>query len=203
VIERIIGAGRVLLWTTTADRAGNDWPIEPSFVLAVREAVRGTARPTSFANTVTAGERMRRVVDSSQQISNARLNPPGGGEPQSLSVIPLDEEPGDRGPAVEITVPDTRRAGVYRIAWDEGPLGTQQDLYAANPDPRESALERIPAPELKSMLAPLDVEIATARGDDAGLFSPTGREFWRDLACGLLILLIVESIFATWVGRSR
>ena len=46
VVERIVGEGRVLLWTTTADRAGNDWPIEPSFVLAVREAVRGTARPT-------------------------------------------------------------------------------------------------------------------------------------------------------------
>ena len=41
VIERIKGDGRVLLWTTTADRAGNDWPIEPSFVLAVREAVAG------------------------------------------------------------------------------------------------------------------------------------------------------------------
>ena len=38
--------GASCLWTTTADRAGNDWPIEPSFVLAVREAVRGAARPT-------------------------------------------------------------------------------------------------------------------------------------------------------------
>ncbi len=33
---------------------------------------------------------------------------------------------------------------------------------------------------------------------------PTGREIWRDLAGVLLVLLlIVESIFATWVGRSR
>ena len=45
IAERMLGEGRVLLWTTTADRAGNDWPIEPSFVLAVREAVRGSARP--------------------------------------------------------------------------------------------------------------------------------------------------------------
>ena len=75
--ERILGEGRVLLWTTTADRAGNDWPIEPSFVLAVREAVRGSARPTRFDNTVTAGERMRRVVTSSQPISNARVTAAG------------------------------------------------------------------------------------------------------------------------------
>ena len=42
-----------------------------------------------------------------------------------------------------------------------------------------------------------------ARRGDADLFSPTGREIWRDLAGTLLVLLIVESIFATWVGRSR
>jgi hypothetical protein len=146
---------------------------------------------------------LRRVIHSSQQITNARLHPPGGGEPQSLSAVPLDKEPADRGPAVAITVPDTRRAGLYRIAWDEGPLGTQQDLYVANPDPRESALERIEASDLKSLWQPLDVEIVSARNHGADLFAPTGREIWHDLACGLLIVLIVESIFAAWVGRSR
>jgi Aerotolerance regulator N-terminal len=203
VIERIVGEGRVLLWTTTADRAGNDWPIEPSFVLAAREAVRGTARPTSFTNTVTAGEGMRRVIHSNQQVSNAKLTAPGGGEPQSLTAVPLKGEENDRGPAVEITITDTRRAGLYRLAWDEGPLGTQQDSYAANPDPRESALDRIEASELKTMLEPLTVEIVSTRKGGIDLFSTTGREIWHALAAGLLVLLIVESIFATWVGRSR
>ena len=104
-----------------------------------------SARPTSMANTVTAGERMRRVVRSNQPVSNVRLNPPGGGEPRSLSAAPVAEDPGDRAPAVAIEVPDTRQPGLYRVSWDEGPLGNQQDAYAANPDPRESNLERIAA----------------------------------------------------------
>ena len=112
VIERVVGEGRVLLWTTTADRAGNDWPIEPSFVLAIREAVRGTARPTSFDHTVTAGERLTRVVHSSHQLANVRLTPPGGGEPKSLTSASIDDRTsGDTTPAWEIVVPDTRRAG--------------------------------------------------------------------------------------------
>src|SRR5206468_6540639 len=73
ILERVFGEGRVLLWTTTADRAGNDWPIEPSFVMAVREAVRGTSRPTSWTHTVTAGERPRRVVHSSHALANVRV----------------------------------------------------------------------------------------------------------------------------------
>jgi hypothetical protein len=203
VAERTKGDGRILMWTTTADRAGNDWPIEPSFVLAVREAVRGAARPTRFDNTVTAGERMRRVVYSSQPIANARLNAPGGGEPQSLPTVPLADETGEKGPGAEINVPDTRRAGAYRLGWDEGSLGTQQDLFAANPDPRESAMERIAESDLKSLLNPLAVEIIRPRGDGTDLFAVTGREVWRDLAAALLVLLVLESIFATWVGRSR
>jgi Aerotolerance regulator N-terminal/von Willebrand factor type A domain len=203
VVERIKGDGRVLLWTTTADRAGNDWPIEPSFVLAVREAVRGTARPTSLGNIITAGERMGRVVQTSQAVSNARLSPPGGGEPLALSAVPKEDAPGKEAPSVVIAVPDTRRAGIYRISWDEGSTGTQQDIYAANPDPRESALERIEAPELKSFLAPLEVEVIRARSNEANMFSSTGREIWHDLAVALAVLLVFESIFATWVGRSR
>src|SRR5262249_52581053 len=163
IVERIVGDGRVQLWTTTADRAGNDWPIEPSFVLAVREAVRGAARPTSMANTVTAGERMRRVVRSDQPVSNVRLNPPGGGEPRLLPAAPVTAAPGDGAPAVSIEVPDTRLPGLYRISWDEGPLGSQQDAYAANPDPRESSLDRIPADDVKTLLEPLTVEIASAK----------------------------------------
>jgi hypothetical protein len=204
VIERVVGNGRVLLWTTTADRAGNDWPVEPSFVLAIREAVRGTARPTPLANTVLAGDRPRRVVRSSYQVSSVKLTPPGPGEPQDLAAVPLEGKgPDDLGPALAIDLPDTRRAGLYRLAWDEGPLGTQQDLFAANPDPRESALERIGEKDLRGMLQPLKLEVASLRGEGIDAFSPTGREVWRQLAWGLLGLLIAEPVLASWVGRSR
>ncbi len=202
-IERVVGDGRVLLWTTTADRAGTDWPIEPSFVLAVREGVRGTARPTRLANTITAGDPMRVVVRSDQQLANARVTPPGGGEPKALTPTPLPGPPDERGPAVSIDVPDTRQAGLYRITWDEGALGTQQDAYAANPDPRESELARISQANLKALLKPLEFEVASAGGDGAGLFAPTGREVWHELAWGLLGVLVFESILAAWVGRSR
>ncbi|MGC8639893.1 MAG: BatA domain-containing protein [Isosphaeraceae bacterium] len=204
VIERVVGDGRVLLWTTTADRAGNDWPIEPSFVLAIREAVRGTSRPTSYDHTVVAGEWPRRVVHSSHQLANVRLTPPGGGEPKSLVSASIeDRNSGDTTPAWEIVLPDTRRAGAYRVSWDEGPLGTQQDLFASNPDARESDLERLAAADLKQMLAPLKVEVAAARGEGNDAFAATGREIWHEMAWVLAALLIFEPILASWVGRSR
>jgi hypothetical protein len=204
VVERVVGEGRVLLWTTAADRAGGDWPVEPSFVLAVREAVRGTARPTPLVNTVTAGDHPRRLIRSSQQVSNVQLTPPGSGEPVALRAVPLEANPKDElGPAVAVDLPDTRKAGLYRVTWDEGSLGTQKDVFAANPDTRESVLDRIKVNDLKVMLAPLSVEVSSARGEGVDAFSATGQEIWHQLAWGLLALLILESVFATWVGRSR
>jgi hypothetical protein len=114
-----------------------------------------------------------------------------------------DKASGDPEPASAIDLPDTRRAGLYRVAWEEGPLGTQQDLFASNPDPRESALEKITPASLKGLLAPLQVGITAAKGDGTDVPSTTGREIWHELAWGLLGLLILEPIIAAWVGRSR
>ena len=204
ILERVVGDGRVLLWTTSADRAGNDWPVEPSFVLAVREAVRGSSRPTSWTHTVTAGDRPRRVVHSSQQLGNVRVTGPGGGEPQELAAVAFEEKAAtDPTPATAIDLPDTRQAGLYRVAWDEGTLGTQQDLFASNPDPRESGLDRLAAADLKALLAPLMVEVTVPKGDGTDAPAATGREVWHEMAWGLLGLLLLEPIFASWVGRSR
>ena len=204
LIERVVGEGKVLLWTTTADRAGSDWPIEPSFVLAVREAIRGTARPTQLTNTVIAGDHPRRLIRSDQQVSNVLLTSPGSGEPVPLRAVPNEANPKDNlGPSLTVEVPDTRKAGLYRLNWEEGSLGTQKDLFAANPDSRESKLDRISEKDLKAMLAPLKVEVASARGEGLDAFSASGKEIWQRVAMGLLILFVLESIFAAWVGRSR
>lgn len=203
VVEKLFGQGRVLLWTTTADRAGSDWPIEPSFVLAVREAVRGVAPPTSRDNTVSAGDRLRRQVRTSQQITNVTLLSPIQDEPQSLAAVPVEESEPAGEPAFDIVLPDTRRAGLYALAWEQGSLGPQQDYFAVNTDVRECELARIESEELKKLLLPMDVEIVAAREDDTRGFSATGNEMWRQLAWGLLALLVCESLFATWVGRAR
>src|SRR5262249_4051094 len=158
---------------------------------------RGTARPTLLLNTVSAGERPRRVIRSNQQVSNVLVTLPGSGEPVALRAIPVESDPqSDLGPAVAVDIPDMRRAGLYRLTWDEGPLGTQTDFYAGNADRREIELDRISEKDLKAMLLPLKVELVRARGESLEAFSATGQEVWHQLAWGLLGLLILEPILA-------
>ena len=77
-------------------------------------------------------------------------------------------------------MPDTRRAGIYRlVVGRRAARHSAETSYAANPDPRESALERIEAPELKSFLSPLEVEIIRARNNEG---EPVLVDRPRDLA---------------------
>ena len=112
IIERIKGSGRVLLWTTTADRAGNDWPIEPSFVLAVREAVRGDG-PADAAGQHRSppASAWTRVVQSSQQLSKVTLTHPAAASPSRSLPSRRNRTPTKEAPPVKIAVPDTRRRG--------------------------------------------------------------------------------------------
>jgi hypothetical protein len=64
-------------------------------------------------------------------------------------------------------------------------------------------LERIGEKDLRAMLEPLKLEVASVRGEGIDAFSASGQEVWHQLAWGLLGLLIAEPILASWVGRSR
>ena len=46
---------------------------------------------------------------------------------------------------------DTRRAGLYKLAWQVAPSGSRTALFAVNPNALESNLQRISADELRSL----------------------------------------------------
>jgi hypothetical protein len=94
-------------------------------------------------------------------------------------------------------------AGIYKMTWRDSASGAMSEVFAVNPDPRESNLEKFTSQEFKESwgaLAP-DVIAIGASGEAEGALR--GREIWRSLATGLLGLLVFEACFARWAGRPR
>jgi len=230
-IEKRYGDGRVLMWTITADKAWGNWPIQPSYVLTVREAAKAIARVAGENHVVTAGQPIQHAVEREQSVGSPMVEPPGGDRPLPLTVVNLteklasqtaigqsaatddaamDEAATDEAAMDEameqgraLAVSDTRQPGLYRLTWDAGRSGIQEDWYAANPDVRESELSRIDGDLLAGKWSPLEIEVIAATDDDNAIVETRGREIWRQVACGLMGLLVIESCFATWVGRSQ
>jgi Aerotolerance regulator N-terminal len=106
VLEARIGKGRVLLWTVTADRAWSDWPIDPSYVLAMRETALSLAGQPDPGWVLLAGQPIRQRFDPQLAPPTARLTRPGRPDPVALAVhadpdSQPDTEPGHGSAEIE------------------------------------------------------------------------------------------------------
>jgi hypothetical protein len=197
VLEKKFGKGRVLLWTVTADRQWSDWPIDPTYVLAVRSAATAVARPDAGAGDLSAGQPIRIELPIGAQVSDAKVTPPGSSEPQAVRV----DQGTDTSPTV-LTFARTPRAGVYQLAWKDAAGAEQSRPVCVNPDKAESELEPIADGQLAELLSPLRVPIVHYAAGQT-LLTREGKEVWRTLVMAVLVMGVVESMFAVWVGRER
>jgi hypothetical protein len=202
VLEKKFGAGSVLLWTVSADRQWSDWPTDPSYVLAMREAAASIARTDAGLRQLTAGETLRHPLAKGDVATAPTVEIPHGTAPEPLA-IDIDRSDPAAGERQVLTYTDTRRAGLYRLNWKDAKGQAQTELIAVNPDARESELERIPADQLRASWGRLQPEIIVGKSGGDSPIAVRGREIWRSLASGLLAMLLVETCFATWCGRQR
>jgi hypothetical protein len=201
-LEKKFGAGTVVLWTVAADRQWSDWPTDPSYVLAMREAAAGIARTDAGLRQLTAGEMLRYPLAKTDRAASPVVETPGGTAPEPLA-IEIDKTEGANEERQILTYADTRRAGLYKLNWKDAKDQPHSELIAVNPDARECELDRIPPDQLRELFGRLEPEViaGTASGDNP--IAVRGREIWRSLATCMLGMLLVETCFATWAGRQR
>ncbi len=213
VIERSFGSGKVLLWTVTADKQWSDWPTEPSYVLAVREAAMAIARTSLAAPSLTAGQPLRWPLAPGIKVTEATAEVPHVTQPVALTVEASDDAdagtPNATGEAAQaesttvLALDDTRSAGMYKLAWQTQPSAPGAAQIAVSPDVRESDLARASEQELLERLRGVDVQVIPAAAESGQSLAVGVQEIWRSLATCLLALVGLEAALATWVGRQR
>ncbi|BDG09617.1 vWA domain-containing protein [Anaeromyxobacter paludicola] len=147
LVEARRGKGRVVLYTSTLDRAWSDWTIRTSFLPAMQR----------FAAYLAGGLEDRPAPPA--LVLGAHPLQPRGGQ-KVLAVVRPDgrELPPDRGPDGALTVtPD--RPGLWQVKVEEPGAAPRLDprlAFAVQPDPRESDTRRIDPTELTAWLGGAD-----------------------------------------------
>jgi len=144
LLEKKIGEGNVLLFTSGLDNLTNDFPLHPIFVPFVEQ----TARYLSGTQNRSGA----RVVDSFLELRSSKE--------QSVSVEVIDPDghrPLSLKEASSAQTYQLTRAGFYELQLANG----RHDVIGVNPDRRESSLEVIP-----------DETLALWRGNPAGGTTP-------------------------------
>ena len=189
VIERSVGRGRVLVWTSTLDLFWNDLALKPVYLPFVHQLARYLADHRERPGWGTVGQ----VIDLSQEGDPSRprvaLAPEGGR-------LPLE---GDQGRVLEL-----KEQGFYEVR-EQGRQAELVTVAAANVELAESD---------RTAVDPAEIVAAVSGG--SGQMSPTGgplalpdeaqeqsqRIWWYLLFAGILFLT-AESLLAHRLSRAN
>ncbi len=146
LVEARLGAGRVLLYTSTASQTWSDWPIRSSFLPVLQQAVSylASALDEKVAQASLVGD--ERVLAPPSGLSIASVAGPDGKD------APLRREKPD---APDLVIGPLPLPGLYKplVVAPGSPPREEPDLFfVATLDPRESDLRRVDEAELKAQL---------------------------------------------------
>jgi len=184
--EKAVGRGKVLLFTSTADRSWTNLPVHPAFPILMHE-VATYLTTQAHERSLVVGEPVVVPVAAKSDQATAVFHAPGGAEL-----------------AVTVTDRDGRRVAEYDEATEPGfyEMSAGKDvppvIVAVNVDARESDVRVLSADQLAKVLAGLPVRVLPP-GDDAVSAireSRVGRELWRILMILALATLAIEGYLA-------
>lgn len=197
LVERDYDRGHVFLWTTSIDPAWTRLPESPrTLVPLVHELLRYATRQTQPPRNVSPGTTLS--AEALAFPHNAQLVQPDGtrrsldGEPQPLATgrYRLPTVPGK----------DSERVGLYTIEME----GAPPLHFAVQMDPMEGDLERLSSAELEGLhRAFVAFKLDAQNGGGGGGEVAHKGELWRGIALACLVALVLESLWAAWLGQRR
>jgi len=173
LIERRIGAGRLLLILNGLDNRWNDLPVRPVFVSFMIEAARYLSGINEISKTYTTGESFPLSLIGS---ASGQVVDPDGNTILSLA---------DTTRAQQINLD---RPGFYEVYTPQGNM-----LVAANIDPRESELDTI-SQELLDRWQDAITRLDRIVASQSDLVESEPLELWHWLLLLLVMVIIAESI---------
>jgi Aerotolerance regulator N-terminal/von Willebrand factor type A domain len=194
LLDKQIGQGHLLLFTSGFDNVTNDLPLHPAFVPFVDQSARYLSSMERLSGA--------RVVDSFVSLRSVTNEASG--------------KTASQGATVEVIGPDGRRplslqeeataqsfklthAGFYQIHFANG----RDALIAVNPDRRESGLELIPEDVLRLWSGSAGTDAAATQAG-ATEERKSAYSLWWWIMLVILIAAVAESVVAShYLGTQR
>ena len=191
LLERAVGRGKVLLFTSNADRDWSNLGVNPAFPLLMQQAITYLTRQ-SFEQPVTTPQPLVLALPGVEAGAEVSLTDPAGKQSALQTMVRHGE--------VLVEVPEMPLPGFYQLATgpDEAPL-----VVAANTPSPESDVKVLTSGELAQGVAGLPVRVLSSAENLAAVVvqGRLGHELWFILAAVALAAMVSEGWLARWYSR--
>jgi hypothetical protein len=201
MMERTWGAGRVVLFASTADTAWNDIGARPHvFIPLVHRTLGSIVSRQDAALNVKVGDRFTWRADNALVGKEALIARPGADPNDPTAVEP--RRIGLAGSTPLLTYDDTSYAGAYqvKVSGDDS-----INLFAAQPDPDESRLEELSAGQVDELAKVAEVTRWQTTQNLVDLIQKkrVGTELWKYFAFIALALAAMETVLAHLFSKAK
>ncbi|MEM7233251.1 MAG: BatA domain-containing protein [Planctomycetota bacterium] len=208
ILDHAYGRGRVMWFTSSADREWNEFPVWQDFVVFLYESISYLLGFGSKSLNMDVGAPFVRYYDSGDFASEVLLRVPAEesselGAPRVVRRS-MREIEGER--RFELSYENTTIPGLYRLDFKRANVerGDSVEFFAVNVDPAEGQLESMTADDFATHF-----EVQPALFDASERFRDLakqqdmlrGREYWRWFLGAALLLLLLETALAQIFGR--
>ena len=200
IIERSFGRGRVILFTSTADKEWNQWPDHPTFLPVMMEVVRSLTRTRGNESETLVGEPIRLPIDPAFFEPDAVLRTPAYPNEREVGVTATAA---DDGRGLSLVWEHAETAGVYQFVLKRREGGETLKLAAVNVDSRESDLTAAQEDELRAALTGVPFDYVKGLDVLTGASGEARIELWRAALIAMALTLMFEQSLAWKWGRRR
>ena len=195
LIERRIGRGRVLLWTTTLDFEWTDLPIRSAYLPLMQRAVQYLARRATSTGRVEheVGEPVKLDISGMFEERVIVRGPWGPEEPAQREVF----EPGEQQEEISFS---PQAPGIYEVFSDDdtqAARGLPDLTFAVNVDAAESRLGGLERERFEQWLESSDEASAKQVGAAKNPGAERRVNIWPSLLFLVTLLLLAETILGT------
>ncbi len=204
LLERRVGKGRVLLWTSDMDGLWNDVPLQPIFLPFLRQAATYAAGYQDDRLIAMVGQALSPATmfgDDAPTGDSVITQPSAAGSTQYTAIMPSKKQVRFGVPGAPATL-ELAEQGFYEI---KRTVGSDVDarLLAVNVDLNESDLASFDPTLLDAAVAPKATE---DQGKNAAELMPRDLErrqsVWWYLVILALVLLGIETLLSNRLSRS-
>lgn len=200
IVERPLGAGRVVLVTTTADKEWHLWPDHPTFLPVMMELVQHVARRGESGTHYIVGSPIALPFDPAVYEPDALVRTPAYPAEQEVN---LTAQASEDGRGLALVWPHTEQSGFYQFLLRRREGGEAVRLAAVNVDARESDLAACEETDLRRALGEVPFQYIGGLEELAAGVSEARTEFWRAALIAGFLALMGEQLLAWWWGRKR